>query len=177
MMRMTNLLNLHRDQHHSIVELPFKGRNVSMIILLPNTLDGIGELLESFTPEFLEDQILKMTPADVDIALPKFKINFGADVTENLVELGAGTLFHPEKVDLSEMIRRETVTFGEVLHKTEISVTESGVEAAAATAIFRFKSFPPLMEMPDFHADHPFLFVIYERRIKMILFVGRAMEL
>ncbi|CAL1275142.1 unnamed protein product [Larinioides sclopetarius] len=177
MMRMTNILNFHKDQHHSIVELLFKGRNVSMIILLPNNLSGIGELEYKFSPDFLEEQILKMSPNDVDIVLPKFKIRFSADLTESLKTLGAETLFHPEKVDLSEMVQKDSITFGEVLHKTVVSVAEKGVEAAAATAIFSFKSFPPLLEVPDFYADHPFLFVIYERRIKMVLFVGRVMEL
>ncbi|KAF8777959.1 Serpin B4 like protein [Argiope bruennichi] len=81
MMRMTEVLSYHKDQHHSVLELPFKGRNVSMIIFLPDSFHGIEELQYQFSPEFFEQQVLQMIRSEVEVILPKFKVRFGEDLT------------------------------------------------------------------------------------------------
>lgn len=61
-----------------------------------------------------------------------------------------------------------------MVHGAFVVVNEEGTEAAAATAV--------VMEMgggigpPIFRADHPFLFLIRDRRTGTILFMGRVVN-
>jgi len=60
------------------------------------------------------------------------------------------------------------------IHKALVAVNEEGTEAAASTAV--------LMEggeaepIPVFRADHPFLFLIRDKRTGSILFMGRVVN-
>ncbi|MBF0368659.1 MAG: hypothetical protein HQL52_04300 [Magnetococcales bacterium] len=67
----------------------------------------------------------------------------------------------------------------EVIQKTFLEVNEKGTEAAAATAMLILagclpEEAPP--PIPQFRADHPFLFLIRERRYGQILFMGRVAD-
>lgn len=65
----------------------------------------------------------------------------------------------------------EDVHFSDAIHKSKIEVDEEGTEAAAATAIFSFRSSRPL-EPTIFKANHPFVYLIYDNISKNILFLG-----
>merc|ERR1712130_633964 len=56
-------------------------------------------------------------------------------------------------------------------HKAFIEVTEEGSVAAAATALLGFRSARPLIHT-KFVANHPFLFLIYDKQVDTILFFG-----
>ena len=63
-----------------------------------------------------------------------------------------------------------------VIHKAFVEVSEEGTEAAAATAVF--VGFGSCMKMiPEFNANHPFLFLIRHSEIGAILFLGRVKNL
>jgi serpin B len=69
----------------------------------------------------------------------------------------------------------EGLYIGAVIHKAFVDVNEEGTEAAAATAVvMRGKCAPE--PSPVFRADHPFLFLIRDRRTGSILFIGRVMD-
>ncbi len=58
-----------------------------------------------------------------------------------------------------------------VIHKAFVDVNEEGTEAAAATGIgIRTMA---VQVTPEFRADHPFLFLIRDKRSGSILFMGR----
>jgi len=72
----------------------------------------------------------------------------------------------------------ERLFISDVIHKTFISVAENGTEAAAATAVIITAASAP-GEEPEykvFRADHPFLFLIVDRKTGAILFMGRLMD-
>ena len=56
-----------------------------------------------------------------------------------------------------------------------VEVNEEGTEAAAATAIVNtFGCAMPIEEKFVFKADHPFLFLIYNEYLQMILAMGKV---
>lgn len=165
MMYMSKDLYLHTNKNLSIVELPFKGRNVSMMILLPSQLDGIDELLHELSYDFLDYVMSWMKKTKTQVVLPRFKIDFNELVTPSLQSLGVKKLFQP---------------LDRVIHKTKISVAENGVEATATEKLLpQTSTFDQTSSLARKHfiVDHPFLFVIYERKLDLVLFMGSVMEL
>ena len=55
-----------------------------------------------------------------------------------------------------------------------VQVNEAGTEAAAATAIMMVTAVFRPMPDPEFRADRPFVFAIWERVSRSILFVGQC---
>ncbi|CAL1292434.1 unnamed protein product [Larinioides sclopetarius] len=155
------------------LELPYKGENVSMLILLPNNRDGLQALEESLTSEILTKIPEQMHPFKMSISLPKFKLEFEEELSRPLQALGANQIFSAG-ADLSGMISSRGVSVSQVLHKAVIEVNEKGSEAAAVTGVIMFRSGPL-----SFKADHPFLFAILEKGSKsnMVLFMGRVNNL
>lgn len=65
----------------------------------------------------------------------------------------------------------EDVHFTDAIHKAKVEVDENGTVAAAATAIFTFRSSRPL-DPTRFVANHPFVYFIYDKESQNILFMG-----
>lgn len=92
------------------------------------------------------------------------------DLLQILEKLGVGDLFTPN-ADLSTLTGARNVSLGRAIHKARIEVTEEGTKAAAATAMFTFRSSRPA-EIAQFVCNHPFIYVIYDNQNKAILFSG-----
>ena len=110
---------------------------------------------------------------DLTVEIPKFKIEQSLELSHTLRQLGL-TFFGGENSDFSGFLDKESesaLTFEKALHKSYIEVNEEGSEAAAATALFGFRSARPLFHT-HFIANHPFLFLIFDVKTDMILFFG-----
>ena len=154
-----------------IVELPYVEKELSMFIILPNQVNGLGELEKKITSDVLQKLTSEMGEVEVKLSLPKFKLEHQFSVKDKLVARGMKDFFTAGKADLSKMDGTKQLYASDVIHKAFIEVNEEGSEAAAATAVMI-----ALMCMPivmDFNADHPFLFFIRDNRSKGILFMGR----
>ena len=122
----------------------------------------------------------EFTYGDVNVSVPKFKVEYSAALDEALQALGVRTVYDPENADLSAMLDPSSLPgqqhfLDTVLHKTYIAVDEKGTEAAAVTAAMTGESAAP--ERPTlvrtFTADSPFWFVIRDNAKGEILFTGR----
>jgi len=160
-----------------IVELPYKGEELSMVILLPEDNDGGSEpltkLVENLTPEKLAEWTNKDTMdtmTDILVHLPKFKLEEDYELKDYLAKMGMPDLFSPATADLSGMTGEGGLFLSAVAHKAFVEVNEEGTEAAAATA--GIAAFCMLRE-EHVTADHPFLFFIRHNKTNAILFMGR----
>jgi serpin B len=156
------------------VELPYRGDELSMVVLLPRKVDACGELESRLTPALLSFSLGQMKPQKVEIFLPRFKLESSFDLNDTLVRMGMSEAFGP-KADLSGMDGTRLLYISGVFHKAWGEVNEEGTEAAAATAVAVagravMKQPPP---PPVFRADHPFIFFIRDTRSGSLLFLGR----
>jgi serpin B len=112
----------------------------------------------------------------VKVYLPKFKLSWGAfTLNSNLQALGMVQAFQEGVADFSGMDGRpDWLYIGAVVHKAFVEVNEEGTEAAAATGvIMQARTMRPPVEIPEFRADRPFVFLIRENETGSILFMGR----
>ena len=160
-----------------VLEMPYIGRKMSMVIYLPNEINGLAELEEQMTHDSLQKSLSSLGASihEVEVLLPKFKLTQQLDLNEILSKMGAEEMFIPDKANLSG-ITAETLYVSKVVHKAFVEVNEEGTEAAAVTAIRL--NFYRSMELPEkeFEADHPFLFLIRHNDSGAILFLGRVMK-
>ena len=160
-----------------IVELPYVKRELSMFIILPNQVNGLGELEKKITSEVLQKLTSEMRKVEVRLSLPKFKLEHQFSVKDKLMARGMKDFFTAGKADLSKMDGTKQLYASDVIHKAFIEVNEKGTEAAAATGVVMIElSYKPNAIVMDFNADHPFLFFIRDNRSKGILFMGRLVN-
>ncbi len=162
-----------------IVELPYAGKELSMVILLPRTVDGIGTLENSLSAKKLTEWFGSLKKKTVMVHLPKFLQTSTFNLAEILEKMGM-TLAFDNKADFSGMNGHTNDLFiGVVRHKAYVDINEKGTEAAAATAITMRMSArlgEREVPIPVFRADHPFIFLIVDKNTSSILFMGRVNE-
>lgn len=169
MMMQTGSFKHASSDHVQVLELPYEGDDLSMLIFLPNDPDGLPALEEQLSPEWIDT--LDLFPRELNIQLPRFKLETSYQLGPILSRMGIPLAFS-DRADFSGMTAAERLLISQVIHKGFIEVNEEGTEAAAATAtIVRTTSMPSL-----FHVHHPFLFLIRENNTGSILFIGRVMD-
>jgi serine protease inhibitor len=157
------------------VELPYKGDGLSMIVLLPRQTNGCGTLESALSPALLSKVLSGMKSQEVEIYLPRFKLESDLGLAKTLVEMGMPDAFSA-KADFSGIDGTRSLYISAVFHKAWGEVNEEGTEAAAATAVVMAKSMAmrkPGPPRPVFRADHPFVFLIRDTKSGTVLFLGR----
>lgn len=155
-----------------ILELPYRGRDLSMLILLPDEADGVPSLEAQLGAGALDGWISSLGTATVDVMIPKFTTASFLNLGEALSGMGMPSAFDSKSADFSGMTGTRDLFIGGVFHKAFVEVTEEGTEAAAATGM----SMDTLSLGSVFAADHPFLFLIRDHVTGSILFMGRVEE-
>ena len=159
------------DLQLSALELPYKGKRLSMLILLPLAIDGISHLEQNLSEVLLTDVVSNLTEKTVKVYLPKFKMETSFQLKPHLVTLGMPSAFDENKADFSGIDKNKNVYLSEVFHKAFVEVNEEGTTAAAATkVVVKTRS---VQIIPEFRADHPFLFFIRDSVNDVTLFAGR----
>ncbi|EDW02481.1 serine protease inhibitor 42Dd [Drosophila grimshawi] len=155
------------------VALPFEDSDISMLIMLPNKICGLPELECKLNQLDFWSIDKNMQMQDVEIAMPKFTIEFDLDLKDTLQQLGITDLFG-DGANLSRIFEEaKGQKISAAKHRGYIDVNEAGCEAAAVSVL---KVVPMSLNMnkETFKVDHPFLFLI--RSSKAIFFVGRYLE-
>jgi len=154
-----------------LLELPYAGDRLSMVLLLPKKVDRLAALEQSLSTENLDQWLGRLRQQPVHVTLPRFTLGSRFDLTRTLVAMGMPDAFSSSKADFSGMTGRRDLFIGLVIHEAKVKVNEEGTEAAAATAVvMTLKGSRP----PAFVADHPFLFLIRDKQTGSILFMGRV---
>jgi serpin B len=158
-----------------LVELPYLGRDLSMVVLLPRRV-GAGPLELKLAAANLGRWVSGLKYRRVAVSLPRFRTTSTFHLSDTLSEMGMPLAFARE-ADFSGMTDAERLYVGSVAHKAFIEVSERGTEAAAATAVeMKAVSAEPPEEPVEFRADRPFVYLIRDVRTGVVLFLGRVAD-
>jgi serpin B len=162
--------------HLQVLELPYAGDDVSMIVLLPRNSEPIARLERELTPAKLTEWTTALREREVQVFLPKFKLTCEFSLEKILESMGMAIAFSND-ADFSGMNGNRSLAISAVLHKAFVDVNEEGTEAAAATAVtMRATAVLAPVPVPVFRADHPFVFLIRDKHNGSILFLGRVTD-
>jgi serpin B len=156
-----------------MVTLP-AGGPVAVDVLLPDTPGGAGAPAGP-DPDTLAALHAAGRSVTVDLALPRFRVEAGADLNEPLARLGIRTAF-AAAADFSGITRSRPVRIDEVVHKAVLTVDEQGLEGAAATAVAMRVVSMDLEPPVAVHVDRPFLMVVRHAPTGAIYFLARVGE-
>lgn len=166
--------SVNEDLGAHILELPYKGGNVSMYIFLPpfSNPEGVSNIIKNLTPDKLQMVVEEgaLMAREVIVEIPKFSMEKEIDLKSVLEDMGVGDLFQ-DSSDFSSFTGAKNVHFDDAIHKAKIEIDEQGTVAAAATVVFGFRSSRPV-EPAKFIANFPFVYVIYDRPTNSVLFMG-----
>ena len=146
-----------------VLELPYKGGDLSMLVLLPRQADGLAAVEKSLSAARIGQLRAKLNVEEVDAFLPKFKLETAYPLNAALEALGMKQAFVAGKADFAGIDGGTGYFFiSQVVHKAFVDVNERGTEAAAATGVeAKLADDKP---SAVFRADHPFLFLICDNR-------------
>ncbi len=174
MMRQTESLGYAEGAGYQAVELPYDGRELAMVILLPEASEF--EAFEGALDAALVDAILgNLTYRQVALTMPKFEVESEFSLAEALTALGMPDAFSAD-ADFSGMDGERDLFIADVVHKAFVSVDEAGTEAAAATAVVMELLAAAPREPVEVTVDRPFIFIIRDIETGAVLFVGRVVN-
>ena len=164
---------------YQAVDLPYVGHELSMTVIVPGG-GRFREFEESLDANLANQIVEDLGFRFVTLDLPKFEFESRFRLGETLRYMGMADAFDSAAADFSGMYGRSCLAgnpgclyIREVVHKAFVSVDEAGTEAAAATAVMmQTESAPPAPVSVT--VDRPFVFLIRDREIGTVLFVGRV---
>uniref|UniRef100_A0A1Y9H8B6 Serpin domain-containing protein n=1 Tax=Anopheles farauti TaxID=69004 RepID=A0A1Y9H8B6_9DIPT len=168
--------NNFEEHGFSALELTYGGSDMTMLLLLPNERMGLSALEQKLPSLNLAELTTKMHKQEVEVFLPKFKIEFTRDLNDDLVALGMGRMF-TDAAEFPDLLEQsEPLKVSKVVHKAFIEVNEEGTEAAAATGMIMTAFCMIISEPLKFTADHPFLYALMTRE-KNVFFIGKTCKI
>lgn len=154
---------------YTVIELPYHGNSMSMLIALPSEEDTpLADVIPHISTATVQSWTKLLHQRKVRLLIPKFTAEAEVDLQAPLSTLGITDMFKENEADFRDL-SSQPVYVSKALQKAKIEVNEDGTKAAAATtAILLARSSPPWVIV-----DRPFLFVIRHNPTGTILFVGQ----
>jgi len=169
MMSQSGHYDYYENELFQAVSLPYGERRISMYVFLPKPTISIDGFLKALTVENWQQWMSRFYEMEGDVVLPRFKVEYGADILPNLVALGGGEF---AGVDFLGMGAGPLV-ISKVIHKTFVEVNEEGTEAAAATAVTMVMGLAYRFRMI---VDRPFFCAIRDNETDVLLFMGFVLD-
>ncbi|CAG9566029.1 unnamed protein product [Danaus chrysippus] len=163
------------EMNSMVLEMPYgDDQKYCMLILLPHPSVTVQEVYGSFQNVSFRDIFARLKSdeeefdlTEVDVKIPRFKIDTNVVINEALNSMGVHDIFEPGLANFKRMTK-ENIYISSVIHKAHIEVTESGtVASASSTSIFEDR-----ILSPKFIANKPFIFLIMEKPTATVLFSG-----
>jgi serpin B len=154
------------------VELPYVNPSLAMTIVVPDDLARFEAGLDAAR---FDEITAALQPANVELTLPRFKVETKSDLSATLARMGMPLAFDADRADFSGMTTQERLFIGKVVHQANISVDEKGTEASAATAVV-MEAGAALARQVTLKVDRPFIFAVRDTNTGAVLFLGRVVD-
>ena len=205
MMNMTESFNYKETETMQMLEMSYKGEELSMLVLLPKDFPGKSKRKKSrkqksktntkkkldkanlisfektLTEKNLKEWRENLFKNEVEVYIPKFTFKKNYKLSETLKRY-MPLAFDEKKADFlkfTENIKKkekQNLYIEDIIHKSFIDVNEEGTEAAAVTVVAMRQTASVPPPPPIFKADHPLIFLIQERETGQILFIGKVVN-
>ncbi len=174
MMHQSETLRFAQTPTLTAVDLLYGNSAFAMTVLLPNPGTSVNTLAESLSGDSWKAIVDRFQSGQADLYLPRFKLTWGRDMSDDLKALGMGNAFsNADFTPMSPAGKKLVIT--KVVQKTFVDVNEEGTEAAAVTSVGIGVTSAPVSTL--IRVDRPFVFVIRERFSGTILFMGKIAKL
>ena len=167
-----------RDENAEGFLKPYEGGRYAFAALLPDETTSIEDYVSRLTGEQLHAILTSPGDETVEIAMPKFKSEFSAELSDSLQALGMTDAFDGKKADFTALGTSDegNLYISNVFHKTFIQVDEAGTKAGAATAADMATE--SAAEYPhSVYLERPFVYMIVDRDTGLPVFLGVLTEL
>ena len=164
------------DAQVQVVQLPYKGDELSMLVVLPKAKDKIAmqRVVNTLNAKQISQWNRDLVNQEVILDLPKFKLEENYAVDSLLANMGMAKAFSSQ-ANFGLFSQDFPLSVDAIAHKAVIEVDEKGTKAAASTGIV----ITPISRGYSTHtitfkADHPFMFMIKDNKTDAILFLGQV---
>ncbi|KAI8420394.1 hypothetical protein MSG28_008898 [Choristoneura fumiferana] len=148
-----------------LLRMKYQGGQASMVIVLPDEVEGLKSVLQKLASGHnIMTDIESMRSTDLDIVIPKFKVETTIDLKKLL----------PNNADIDMLKSNEKLFVSDAIQKALIIVDENGTKAAACTAFdikFMCARYPR-----RFDANRPFLYLLTAHQIPLFIGVYQGSE-
>jgi serpin B len=133
MMQQTGGFQYAETADAQLLELPYVGGHLAMVILLPKQVDGLSNLEKKLTAGDVQKWISGLAHAhEVEVYLPKFTFTAPLGLKDLLSSLGMPRAFS-NQADFAGIATEKAQKLYDVIHQAFVDVNEEGTEAAAVT--------------------------------------------
>ena len=187
MMHKTDWYPYYAGEHFQAVSLPYGDGQMGMYIFLPNQDTDLNVFLEHLNVQnwegWMSQFFAPFSEREVELVLPKFKLEYSVELASALTQLGMGIAFDGANADFSRMRVSPVPVFISYLnHHAVVEVNEEGTEAATGTFVF-FEEPEVFAEAAEafippipFVVDRPFFFAIRDNQTETVLFMGAVVD-
>ncbi|XP_052868567.1 serine protease inhibitor A3K [Anopheles cruzii] len=179
MMRSQGTFGIGKDEQldAKFIELPYNNSRYSLLLMVPNTKDGLKELIKNFNPDTLSTVQKSLVKMPAHICIPKFRIDTTSRAEKPLAKLGLITMF-TSKADLSGITDEQKIHVDELVQHVSIRVDEgsSSENALSATNTVESKTIAD-DEREHFMADKPFLFFVRDVVDDIVIVAGKITDI
>ena len=163
------------DAQFLSVRLDYDDGRTAMLVAVPREgTGGLDALMASMDKDTVPGWLKGMTEQQVGMVLPRFSMEYRAELKEVLSGMGMTDAFDPDKADFSGLTEREPVFIGQVIHQTALEVGEKGTRAAAATAVEILCG--SAMNVLSVGADRPFFCAVVDKPTGALLFAAAVTD-
>ncbi|XP_069748225.1 serpin H1-like [Narcine bancroftii] len=173
MMHRTGLYNFYKDDTNQVhvLEMELSHKLSSMIFIMPFQLQSLDKIEKLLTREQINAWISKLQKQAVAISLPKGKFRASHQLQKHLGSIGLTTAVDKSKADLSKITGKKDLYLASVVHGSALEWSTEGDPYDAF-----IYSREDLKNPEVFYADHPFIFLVKDKKTGSFLFVGRVVK-
>ncbi|XP_059395059.1 serpin H1-like [Carassius carassius] len=173
MMHRTGIYGFFDDTTNNllVLDMALAHKMSSVVFIMPYHVESLERVEKLLTRQQLNTWISKMEQRAVAVSLPKVSVEVSHNLQKHLAELGLTEAVDKAKADLSNISGKKDLYLSNVFHASAMEWDTEG--NPPDTSIFGTDK---LKNPKLFYVDHPFIFLVKDKKTNSILFMGRLVR-
>ncbi|MCH2162576.1 MAG: serpin family protein [Phycisphaerales bacterium] len=157
-----------------VIELPYVGDRLSMMLIVPGEGKTLAEVEATMSPDMIDSWQKSAKKLTLGLSMPKFEFGVNLNLKPIIGRMSPTDVF--AKTNLSRMLDEPQTMISEAMQDSVIRVDEQGTRAAAVTKISVTRGGTRVRDHKRVNVDRPFIFLVRDRTLGTIFFMGRVMD-